>query len=436
MAKLLVIDDDSHFRGIIERIILRNYNYSVTTVASEEEAWEELSRSSYDLVLLDLFIDGRKSWDTLRRIRVLPSPPVVIVISCEDLPTNAEYARRLGAADFVPKPIDFVRFKAAMDAALGAVGTEERGAAIGLLVVAGRENRGDLVSSLSCPRFRLFVTEDPGRASETIRKERLDAVLVRVDEDAGPTADFLASLSRAEPERLRLPVIAITDAVPDRILAVLRAGADDYVPLPLDARILAAKVDAQIRIRSEYRNTMLRTTATGGKHSVSGLYSRSSIRDRLGVECLRSRRHKRDLAVGLLRLNHLEGMRADLGPLVSDTVIAETSRILRAAFRNSDILGHYGANEFAIILPESAAEQIAPRADWVRGSVEAGITAVLGQRNRVVCRMGLASVPPIPHEEPGADADQLPDDILEMVSVALSRGCAPEGSRVKILGGR
>ena len=117
MAKVLVVDDDSHFRGILERIILRSYTYSVKTAATEEEAWEELSRDPHDLVLLDLYIDGKKSWETLRRIRDLQSVPDVIVVSCEDTNENAEYARSLGALDFIPKPIDFARFKATVDTA-------------------------------------------------------------------------------------------------------------------------------------------------------------------------------------------------------------------------------------------------------------------------------------------------------------------------------
>src|SRR3989304_5241655 len=118
MANVLVIDDDSHFRGIIERIILRSYTYSVKSVANEEEAREELSKDSYDLVLLDLYIDGKKSWDILKRIKAMPSAPAVIMISCENLAENAEHAKVLGAADFVPKPLDFAQLKVSVDAAL------------------------------------------------------------------------------------------------------------------------------------------------------------------------------------------------------------------------------------------------------------------------------------------------------------------------------
>lgn len=118
MRNVLVVDDDSHFREIMERVIRRSHSCSVKTAATEAEAWEQVSQGRCDLVLLDLHIDGKKSWDTLTRIGRLPDPPPVILVSCDDTKDNLEYAKSLGAVDFLPKPIDFARLKSTVDATL------------------------------------------------------------------------------------------------------------------------------------------------------------------------------------------------------------------------------------------------------------------------------------------------------------------------------
>src|SRR5660397_285061 len=81
MGKILLLEDDSHYREIIERVLSRNYPYTVTSVATEMQAWEELSKEDFDLVLLDLYIDGRSCWETLKRVVSHPAQPVAIVLS-------------------------------------------------------------------------------------------------------------------------------------------------------------------------------------------------------------------------------------------------------------------------------------------------------------------------------------------------------------------
>jgi len=118
MAKILLLEDDSHYRDIIERVLFCSYPNQLKSVATEMQAWEELSKEEYDLVLLDLYIDGRRCWETLKRAMSNPGNPVAIVFSCEDTQGNADYAVSQGAYAFLSKPFNFVRLKMTIDSAL------------------------------------------------------------------------------------------------------------------------------------------------------------------------------------------------------------------------------------------------------------------------------------------------------------------------------
>ena len=124
MDKFLLLEDDPHYREIIGRVLSRNFPCTVTSVATEMQAWEELSRENFDLVLLDLYIDDRACWETLTRVVHHPATPVAIVLSCEDTQGNADHAVSLGAYAFLSKPINFLRLKMTIEAALQ---TETRG---------------------------------------------------------------------------------------------------------------------------------------------------------------------------------------------------------------------------------------------------------------------------------------------------------------------
>lgn len=118
MVKVLLVDDDPHYLEIIRRALLRNFRFAIKSVGTEEQALEELARDDFDLVLLDLYIDGQRSWETLKRVVAHPGRPVAIVFSCEDTRGNADHAVSLGAHTFLGKPFNFARLKNTIDAAL------------------------------------------------------------------------------------------------------------------------------------------------------------------------------------------------------------------------------------------------------------------------------------------------------------------------------
>ncbi len=118
MVKILLLEDDPHYREVIERVLWRTAPYAVKAVSTEQQAWEILSETDFDLVLLDLNIGGRKCWETLSRVAKLPARPPAIVFSCEDTRGNADYAVSHGAYAFLPKPFSFVRLQMTIESAL------------------------------------------------------------------------------------------------------------------------------------------------------------------------------------------------------------------------------------------------------------------------------------------------------------------------------
>ena len=448
MAKVLVVDDDSHFRGILERIILRSYTYAVKAVSTEVEAWEELADAGFDIVLLDLYIDGRKSWDTLKRIRGLSSPPVVIVISCESTKENADYARALGAFDFVPKPIDFARFKATVDAALGwkldsrpsrriGDGAERIGGVeeMRVLIVAGKaQERNGIADPLEQAGFRTIEGEGGTSALERIRKEPVDAVLVGFQGNRELAAETCRTLRGEAEASRRLPVIAVTDPSTETILLALKAGADDFVTVTFDPRILAGKVEAHVRLRREYDLRMEEVVSLCVKDAITGSYNHAYFKSRLSEEFHRSQRYRRNLALAILGLDNLEKVRAVLGVPAGNRILSEASQVIRDAIRRSDIAARSGEAEFALILPEATSGRILAKADIVRSRVQERILVFDDRRTEITCSMGIASMDILPPGGAGTDQVKSAEDLLGMANMALTRARGAGGSRVEVFG--
>ena len=108
--KILIVDDEASIRQSL-RGALTDENYECSAVNTGEACLEELAHESYEAVLLDIWMPGIDGLETLSRIQDLPpdTRPAVIMISGHGNIETAVKATKLGAFDFVEKPLTIDR---------------------------------------------------------------------------------------------------------------------------------------------------------------------------------------------------------------------------------------------------------------------------------------------------------------------------------------
>jgi two-component system nitrogen regulation response regulator NtrX len=102
--RVLVVDDEGGVRTSLAGI-LGDEGYAVEAVDTGEAALLALEARRYDLVLLDVWLPGQDGLEVLRRIRERDAELPVVVISGHGTIETAVKAVRLGAQDFVEKPL-------------------------------------------------------------------------------------------------------------------------------------------------------------------------------------------------------------------------------------------------------------------------------------------------------------------------------------------
>src|ERR1700723_1975750 len=105
-VRVLIVDDEP---GIRESLlgVLEDEAFLCVAVESGEQCLEELARQSYDVVLLDVWLPGMDGMETLSRIQEIPftERPEVVIISGHGTIETAVKATKLGAFDFLEKPL-------------------------------------------------------------------------------------------------------------------------------------------------------------------------------------------------------------------------------------------------------------------------------------------------------------------------------------------
>ncbi len=103
-ASILIVDDEPGVRAALGGV-LRDEGYAVETAASGEACLDRLTRGSVDLILLDVWLPGMDGLATLARLRERQVDAQVVLISGHGNIESAVRAIKMGAFDFVEKPL-------------------------------------------------------------------------------------------------------------------------------------------------------------------------------------------------------------------------------------------------------------------------------------------------------------------------------------------
>ncbi len=105
---ILIVDDERGIRDTLSAV-LRDEGFSAEAVASGEECLKAVERRAYGCVLLDVWLPGIDGLETLRQLRALGCDAAVVIISGHGNIETAVRATKLGAFDFIEKPLSLER---------------------------------------------------------------------------------------------------------------------------------------------------------------------------------------------------------------------------------------------------------------------------------------------------------------------------------------
>jgi two-component system nitrogen regulation response regulator NtrX len=215
---VLVVDDEADIRVLIQDILV-DEGYGVEVAANAEEARAAKSRRKFDLVLLDIWMPDTDGITLLREWSDggdLNCP--VVIMSGHGTVDTAVEATRLGAFDFVEKPLSLAKLLRTVEAALESAGRQSRAAT-------------SLLPSLLAPVGRSVIMKAlRERVQQYARHEGSVLISGETGTGRGAFARYMHALSRRADEPLTsLTAASVTDGSAEEQLLGREDGADIFV---------------------------------------------------------------------------------------------------------------------------------------------------------------------------------------------------------------
>ena len=224
LIRVLLVEDDAE-SGTAVQAMLQRRDVAVTIVTAADEAMRELAASEFDVVVADIRLEGMSGVDLLRDIRQeRPDFPVILITGFDSL-ESAIQAVRLGAQDYILKPVDTV------EDLLLPIHKAVRSYRV---ILRSRALEQELRTSEA--RFRAVLENSRDIAFRfDLKRRAFDYVSPSCESILGYTAQFLESLSISAYAELLHPDDA---EAARRFFDATPAGASrDHTLLPLEWRV-------------------------------------------------------------------------------------------------------------------------------------------------------------------------------------------------------
>lgn len=161
--------------------------------------------------------------------------------------------------------------------------------------------------------------------------------------------------------------VAILTIIPLFIGALLFEVKESNKKLKKLNNILEEKVREKTKILLESNEKL---TLLASKDALTNIYNRRMLNEYILQETKKSKRHKIDLSLILLDIDHFKDINDKYGHKIGDEVLIEISSLLSRNIRQSDIFGRWGGEEFIILLPQTNIKNAYEVAESLRKKIE------------------------------------------------------------------
>ena len=342
---IFIVEDDRELADEMQ-VQLSYFGYESRLFYNIDDFRNAMQSDPNVIVLMDVSFSG-DDWggiDVMKELqqgRKVPIP-LIFLSSHREMRVRLE-AVRAGCVAYLNKPVDF---SALVDMLDKLTSTNEPDAYRVLIVDDEAHLTDYYAETLKQAGMMANVVNDPLKVLKPLFEFAPDLVLIDMYMP-GCNGMELARVIRQIKAFISIPIVFLSgETNQDKQLSALSMGGDDFLTKPIEAQHLVSAVTNRIKRSSVLRSFMVRD-------SLTGLLNHTAIKDQLNHELARARRQGKPLSFAMIDIDDFKHVNDTYGHPVGDKVIKSLSRLLKQRLRETDMVGRYGGEEFAVILTDT-----------------------------------------------------------------------------------
>jgi diguanylate cyclase (GGDEF)-like protein len=402
-APVLIVDAEGSAAAAL-RPLLDREGLPMAVAASVAEAGAQARRRlPLAVVVASAALPDGSGHDVVRGLRGREGGdvPPVVMLSAKAAFVDKVDAIQSGSDALFEAPVDWEKVVGRLQDLL----ERRRGEAARVLCVEDDPSQAAFLRAvLQSAGYEVNICADPRRFESSMASFRPDLVLMDL-RLPGVSGHDLVRYVRQDERYAHLPVILVTtDRQVEAEIDTLRAGADDHVAKPVPPGLLLSTVAARLERAHALKGRL-------DRDGLTRLLTHTAFLERaLSAAARKDRDPELLTAWVMLDIDHFKLVNDRYGHPAGDRVLATLAALLRRRVRQSDAVGRYGGEEFALLLDDIASADAARLVDRLREEFRAlEFVAPGGSTFHVSFSAGIAMLAPAA----GIDAwRQAADDAL------------------------